>query len=183
MRFCCGFLSAIVVTMVACLIVIWTGLINVAATHSPPILERVLAFAAARSIARHATAMTNPVAAEPQVLDRGLRDYAEMCLMCHGAPEVEPQAFARHLSPKPPALTDAIVQASSDGALFWIIANGIMATGMPAFGPTHSDEELWTLVTVLRQLPQLSPGERERLLAAQGGHQAHQAHEHAEHKH
>ena len=183
MRFCFGFLSAIIVMIVACLIVIWTGLINVAATHPSPILERVLAFAAARSIARHADAMTNPVAAQPQVLAVGLHQYAEMCLMCHGAPEVEPHAFARYLSPKPPPLTDAAVQTHSDGALFWIIANGIMATGMPAFGPTHSDEELWTLVTFLRHLPQLSPGERERLLAAQGGHQAHHAHEHAEHKH
>jgi len=184
MRFFFGFLSAIVVTIMACLIVIWVGLINVAATHPSPILERVLAFAAARSIARHADAMTNPVAAEPQVLDVGLRHYADMCLMCHGAPEVEPHAFARHLSPTPPPLTAASVQASSDGALFWIIANGIMTTGMPAFGPTHSDEELWTLVTFLRHLPQLSPGEREHLLTAQSGsHQAGHTHEHAEHKH
>jgi hypothetical protein len=135
MRFCFGFLSAIVVTIVTFLIVIWTGLINVAATHPSPILERVLAFAAARSIARHADAMTNPVAAHPQVLAVGLHQYAEMCLMCHGAPEVEPQAFARHLSPKPPPLTASAVQASSDGTLFWIIANGIMATGMPALVP------------------------------------------------
>jgi mono/diheme cytochrome c family protein len=184
MRFCFGFLSAIVVTIMTFLIVIWTGLINVAATHPSPILERVLAFAAARSIDRHATAMANPVATEPQVLAVGLRHYAEMCLMCHGAPEVEPQVFARHLSPKPPPLTAASVQASSDGTLFWIITNGIMATGMPAFGPTHSDEELWTLVTFLRHLPQLSPMEREHLLTAQSGsHQAGHTHEHAEHKH
>ena len=184
MRFCVGFLSAIVVLIVAFLIVIWTGLINVAATHPSPLLERVLAFAAARSIARHAATMTNPVAAEPQALEVGLRDYADMCLMCPGAPEVEPQAFARHLSPKPPPLTAAAVQASSDGALFWIIANGIMATGMPAFGPTHSNEEIWALVTFLRHLPQLSPEQRERLLAVQGGsRQAGHTHEHAEHKH
>ena len=30
-------------------------------------------------------------------------------------------------------------------------------TGMPAFGPTHSDERLWTIVGFLKQLPQLSP--------------------------
>ena len=77
-----------------------------------------MAFAAARSIDQRATAMANPGAAEPQVLAVGLHQYAEMCLMCHGAPEVEPQAFAQHLSPKPPPLTAASVQASSDGALF-----------------------------------------------------------------
>jgi mono/diheme cytochrome c family protein len=55
-----------------------------------------------------------------------------------------------------------------------------MATGMPAFGPTHSTEEIWALVTFLRHLPQLSPEQRERLLAARGG--SHQG-GHAEHKH
>ena len=81
-------------------------------------------------------------------------------------------------------VTAASVQASSDGTLFWVIANGIMATGMPAFGPTHSDEELWTLVTFLRHLPQLSPGERGHLLSAQSGsHQAGYTHNHAEHTH
>jgi len=44
-----------------------------------------------------------------------------------------------------------------------------MATGMPAFGPTPSTEEIWALVTFLRHLPQLSPEQRERLLAARGG--------------
>jgi len=30
-------------------------------------------------------------------------------------------------------------------------------TGMPDFGSTHSDEQIWNIVGFVRRLPQLSP--------------------------
>ncbi|MGJ0531920.1 MAG: c-type cytochrome [Methylocystis sp.] len=47
----------------------------------------------------------------------------------------------------------------SDGAvaeLFWIIKNGVKMTAMPAFGPTHQDEQIWNIVAFVRRLPRLS---------------------------
>jgi mono/diheme cytochrome c family protein len=32
-------------------------------------------------------------------------------------------------------------------------------TGMPAFGPTHSDEKIWNIVGFVRRLPQTSAEE------------------------
>ena len=184
MQFFFGFVTAIVVTIVALGTVVWAGLFNIAATQHSATLEHVLAFAAARSIARHAAVRTNPIPAEPQVLAAGLQQYAEMCLMCHGAPGVEPHAFARNLSPKPPAMTSTAVQSSTDGELFWVISHGIMATGMPAFGPAHSEEDIWQLVTFIRHMPHLSPAEQQRLLAArQGDHHSDHVHEQAGHRH
>ncbi len=29
-------------------------------------------------------------------------------------------------------------------------------TGMPAFGPSHSDQEIWSIVAFLKQLPDLT---------------------------
>src|SRR5262249_57928971 len=139
---------------------------NVAAMQHSATLERVLAFAAARSIARHAPVKGNPVPAEPQALAAGLQQYAEMCLMCHGAPGVEPHAFARNLSPEPPDMTATTVQSSTDGELFWVISHGIMATGMPAFGPIHEEKDIWQLVTFIRHMPHLSPAQQQHLLAA-----------------
>ncbi len=184
MRFFFGFVSAIVVTIVVLFTVVWAGLFNIAATRHSPTLERVFTIAAARSIARHAPVKTNPVSAEPQALAAGLQQYAEMCLMCHGAPGVEPDAFARNLSPEPPAMTATAVQTSTDGELFWIISHGIMATGMPAFGPTHGEGDIWRLVTFIRHMPHLSPAEQQHLLAArQGDHHADHAQEQAGHRH
>ena len=47
--------------------------------------------------------------------------------------------------PRPPDLAKT-AQDWSTGELFWIVKHGVKMTGMPAFGPTHSDERLWTIV-------------------------------------
>ena len=47
--------------------------------------------------------------------------------------------------------------------LIWIVKNGIKLTGMPAFGPTHSDDEIWAVIRFLRHLPQLTEQEEARL--------------------
>jgi mono/diheme cytochrome c family protein len=51
------------------------------------------------------------------------------------------------------------VQRMSDGQLFWVISNGVRATGMPAFSPTHSPDEIWKIVAFVRHLPKLSDAE------------------------
>ena len=55
------------------------------------------------------------------------------------------------------------MQKRTDGELFWIVQNGIRMTGMPAFGPTHKDEEIWKIVAFLRHLPALTPEEEKAL--------------------
>ena len=41
-------------------------------------------------------------------------------------------------------------------------------TGMPAFGPTHSKDELWGIVTFVRRLPNLDPKEYQAMVEAAG---------------
>jgi hypothetical protein len=59
-----------------------------------------------------------------------------------------------------------------DGALFWIVKHGLRMTPMPAFGPTHTDEEIWKIVAFIRHLPELSPQERD-LLREAGDEESH----------
>jgi len=184
MRFFYGFITAILVIIIAVVVVVWAGLFNIAATQHSATVERFLGFAATQSIARLAEARTNPYREEPQVLSAGLQHYADTCLMCHGAPGVDPNEFAHGLSPQPPEMTSSDVQAYTDGELLWIITHGIMASGMPAFGPTHSEEDIWKIITFVRHMPHLSTEEQERLLTAQGNSQYTRAgQEHAGHTH
>jgi hypothetical protein len=60
------------------------------------------------------------------------------------------------ITPTPPDLAKSVGQWS-DRELYWIIKHGIKLAGMPAFGPTHSDEELWALAAFLRRLPETTP--------------------------
>ena len=50
---------------------------------------------------------------------------------------------------------------------FWIIKHGIKASGMPAWGPTHSDERIWKMVAFLQSLPSLTP-DQYQILTARG---------------
>jgi mono/diheme cytochrome c family protein len=58
--------------------------------------------------------------------------------------------------PKVPDLTSTDVQRRSDGALFYIIQNGIRWTGMPAWKDEHSPEDTWKLVAFIRKAPTLT---------------------------
>ena len=55
----------------------------------------------------------------------------------------------RQISPK--------LQEWSSAELFWIIKNGIKMTGMPAFGPTHQDEQIWNIVGFVRVASTVNP--------------------------
>ena len=76
-----------------------------------------------------------------------------MCVSCHGAPGVDASEAGDGLNPPAPDLTLPRVQKRTDGELFWLVQNGIRMTGMPAFGTTHKDEEIWKIVAFVRRLP------------------------------
>ena len=145
-------------------IALTAGLVDFSASTPPGRLEQRLAtFALNRSIARHAPKVANPLARSPAAVAAGLALFRTHCVDCHGAPGVDPTEAGASLNPPAPGLTLARVQARSDGELKWIVSNGIRMTGMPAFGASRSEEEVWQLVAALRRLPQLAPEERHML--------------------
>jgi mono/diheme cytochrome c family protein len=90
----------------------------------------------------------------------GFRHYHSMCVMCHGAPGRDPSEVGQGLNPQPPPLdADQVQTQYSDAELYWIIKHGVRMTGMPAFGPTHTEKDLWALVAFVRTLPQITPDE------------------------
>lgn len=54
----------------------------------------------------------------------------------------------------------------SDGGIFYVVDSGIRMTGMPAFGPDHSEDEIWNLVATVRQLENLNAEQRQKLTRA-----------------
>ena len=46
-----------------------------------------------------------------------------------------------------------------------ILQEGIQMAGMPAFGPTHTPEELWEIVAFVEHLPEMAPERYEALTA------------------
>ena len=95
-------------------------------------------------------------------IETGFAHYRETCELCHGGPGVETTEIALGMYPAPPKLVEEAGEESAE-ELFWITKHGIKMTGMPAFGPTHPDEDLWSIVAFVRTLPDLSPEEYARL--------------------
>ena len=160
MKFLLGVVSGVLLVALGAAAVVYTGSFNTAATVPPGRLEkRIATFALDRSVAKRAPDRRNPLPPGPETLREGLREYRSHCLVCHGAPGVDPGSIGQGLNPGAPDLSLPRVQARTDGELFWLTSEGIRMTGMPAFGPTEDEEEIWHMVSFVRHLPELTDEE------------------------
>ncbi len=161
-------LAVLVILFLAAMAVANFGLYDVAAsTPDNGFVASMLRRTSHRSIRRQAEGIQVPRLDDPDMIKRGLIHYYEMCVVCHGAPGVKPSEIAQGLNPYPPELAE---KAEPDEAaeFFWIVKHGIKMTGMPAFGLTHSDEEIWAMIAFLQKMPQLSPEEYQKLVQEVG---------------
>lgn len=171
--FIAGALSGLVLVATAAFAVVILGGVDMAATSGVGLMDRFGVFALDRYLATRARNDASPSGGDTATAAAGLTAYAEMCVGCHGAPGARAAIWAGDMLPPPPALDDARVQARPDGALFLAIQRGIKMTGMPAFGPDHTDAQVWQLVAAVRLLPRLT-AEQKALVgraAATGAHQ------------
>lgn len=102
---------------------------------------------------------TNPVAASPEVLATARRIYTSRCVVCHGRDGKGATAVGGRTYPRAADLSAARTQGKSDGALFWFTEMGIPHTGMPGWKDTLSEQDIWHLVTYVRELPKGVPAE------------------------
>lgn len=161
--------AALVLAMVGALAFIYSGLYNVAATDSHlGIVRWALNTSQERSVAEHAESVPEPPPLDSAAVVSGFQHFSSMCVVCHGAPGVERGEFGKGLNPTPPALSEK-AEEYTPRELFWITKHGIKMAGMPAFGPTHSDEDLWGIVAFVQRLAGMSPQEYQRWVEAYGG--------------
>lgn len=167
MRFFSGILMGFFLVGLVIAAYLAVGGYNVAATVPPSKMEtRVATWALNRSIARRASADHNPQSTTPATWKAGMAHFKENCVVCHGATGVDAGEIGQGLNPPAPDLTLPRVQARPDGELYWIVANGIKSTGMPAFSPTHKPDEIWKIVAFIRHLPELTNDEQTILKAS-----------------
>ena len=143
---------------------IYWGAYNVAADdpHSESVY-RLLAAVRDRSITvRAADINVPPDLSEPGRIASGAGQYVDMCSSCHLAPGMKRTEISRGLYPRAPELRRGSRATPAED--FWVVKHGIKATGMPAWGVTHSDKLLWDLVAFVRKLPELSADEYQAIV-------------------
>jgi mono/diheme cytochrome c family protein len=162
-------LTGLVVTLIVALLVAsavavalaFAGLVPVAATaHHSSLLEWYFEEALDHAVDRGAESIQPPPLDDPALLRAGIVHYQEMCLTCHGAPGIEPSEIGKGLYPKPPLLERR--KRMRPAPTYWLVKNGIRDTGMPAFGATHSERELWAVVAFTVAMPHMAPEEYAR---------------------
>lgn len=152
-----GFVSTLGLAMIAAFEVYGGYDVAADAPHSPPILW-LAHTVRVHSITAHATGIVLPqgFGSEAQV-KAGASEYAEMCAQCHLAPSLERTEISQGLYPRAPELSK--ISDLPPEQEFWVIKHGIKMTGMPAWGLTHDDKIIWSIVAFLQKLPTLSADE------------------------
>jgi copper transport protein len=93
--------------------------------------------------------LTNPVLATDESVARGEAIYSANCLVCHGAAGRGDGPGGAGMVPMPADFTAPHAKAHVDGELFTWVRDGKPGTGMPAFGETLSDEEIWDVINYI----------------------------------
>ena len=88
------------------------------------------------------------------MIAEGAEHYAAMCTGCHLAPGIKESETREGLYPRPPNLTQTIIDDPREA--FWIIKHGVKMSAMPAWGGTHSDADIWNIVAFLKHMPTMS---------------------------
>jgi len=154
----------ILATLVIAALLGWTyamtGWYNIAASEEHTgVVRGILHETMENSVRHHAKSINVPATLAnptPEILSTGFRHFDGMCVTCHGAPGVARSEIGAGLNPEPPSLAFAR-EEWSPRELFWITKYGVKMAGMPAFGKTHTDEEIWAIVAFMWRLYELNP--------------------------
>ncbi len=101
-------------------------------------------FAPIQKVPQKARARSNPMAGDAQAVAAGRKLYVDHCAECHGT--------AAEGGVKAPSLRALEVQDAAPGTLFWIVSNGVIRRGMPAWSKLPEPER-WQIVSYLKSLP------------------------------
>ncbi len=162
----------IIITTTAALVVIgvvgvgafvYSGIYNIGADdhHTRPVYA-LMQTLRERSIEWRSKDLTIPNLDDPQLILKGAGQYAAMCTGCHLAPGMADSEIRPGLYPQPPELSKF---KSDPREAFWVIKHGIKMSAMPAWGGSHDDATIWSMVAFLQKLPGLSPAQYKDIVA------------------
>ena len=160
-----------VIVVVAVLVVIgiglgvfaYSGFYNIGADdHHWSLTYSILQTVRDRSIHVRSEDIKVPNLEDPQLILKGAGQYAAMCTGCHLAPGIEDSEVRVGMYPQPPNLSRMHVDPQD---AFWVIKHGIKMSAMPAWGGSHDDPTIWSMVAFLEKLPSMSPAQYKAIVA------------------
>ncbi len=144
--------------IVAAVLVLTSGIVDLSAsTPHPQGWAQLLHYTFRRSVGHQAADITVPADFRQTPVIKGAIYYARVCAGCHGGPGLGQNPIALAMRPEPQYLPP-LVAGFSDGELFWIVKHGVKYSAMPAWPAADRDDEVWSIVAFLRQMPRFDRG-------------------------
>jgi mono/diheme cytochrome c family protein len=167
----------VVITLVVLVVIglafMYSGIYNVAAINPPgPFETWFFSTISDNSVEHHSSGIKPPPLDDAGFVDSGFVQFNRRCVGCHGAPGVKPGVFSRGMNPEPPDLAESLSD-QSDAEIYWVVYNGIKMTAMPSFGKSHTELQIWQIVSFARLLPKITAEQYQeyRSRLGQAGHQ------------
>ncbi len=181
MRFLVGVVAGILIIPVIVVLYLASGFGPTAATDKPLPFETWIAGTALRERMQKEAPTRDLTSMTDADLLAGADTYKKNCAVCHGltdqsaaigegmfppAPQLlkppPPRPGApppRRAGPPPGAVSARMGSVKGRGASgdFWRVKNGIRLTGMPSFGNTLTDEQMWQVVYLIARSRDLPP--------------------------
>jgi ketosteroid isomerase-like protein/mono/diheme cytochrome c family protein len=164
------FRKVLLTLAILCLIIVagaavfvYSGLYNVGADdpHTRPMFA-LMQTVRSRSIHARSKDILVPKLHDEQLILKGAGQYAAMCTGCHLKPGTTDSEIRSGLYPQPPNLSQVRVEPQD---AFWVIKHGLKMSAMPAWGLTHDDNTIWSMVAFLQKLPDLTPAQYKDIVA------------------
>ncbi len=127
-----------------------------------PVTYRLMNTVRDRSIAHASADIAVPGLSNHDQVLKGAGQYAAMCAGCHLSPGVPNSEVRAGLYPQPPNLSAVRIPPAQ---AFWAIKHGIKMSAMPAWGSSHDDATIWSMVSFLQTLPTLSAEQYRKIVA------------------
>jgi mono/diheme cytochrome c family protein len=158
-RFLFGLLIGVCLLPAAGYLFVISGRMPVATHGNPLPFEKFLARKAQHAAYDPEAGKPSPVSADELNLLAGARVYQAQCAVCHGVLGHPASAIARGMFPLPPQLLPPKKGVTDDlvGETYWKVKNGLRLTGMPGFGSSLSDTEIWQVSVLLQGANKLPP--------------------------
>ena len=156
-KFLLSFVFAVLVVLVAGYCFVRYGYLDPRADLPVDWLEAKVAMPALdAAVDRRAPQVKNPL--EPSVADliAGMKTYQSGCAGCHGDTLHAHSAFGDAFYPRAPQFVEDAPDMP-ENQNFYVIQHGIRLSGMPAWKPTLTDQQIWEVTTFLSHMDKLPP--------------------------
>jgi thiosulfate dehydrogenase len=152
-----GILIGIVLSVSAAACYVRMGFVDPRADADIGTLERKLAMPALdASVDRRAPDLKNPIPATDENLMAGMNVYEQACAGCHGDIQHVHSAIGDSFYPRAPQFVEDVPDMP-ENQNYYITEHGIRLSGMPAWGKTLNDHQIWQVITFLSHMDKLPP--------------------------